>query len=404
MTRHILWNRREFLQRLGYLSGLGVAGLHSVWGFSDESHSIKLRSAEGRTGPLLAYVASWEHGIQVFTVHEKGWQLSQSIPSDKPSFLALHPTRQFIYAVNEIDSYEGLPTATVEAYSIDSKDGWLALLNRQPLSLSATAPRHLAVSPDGSRLVVAVHGGGSYNVFPVQADGSLEHVSVIYKEVGSGPSVERQNASHPQMLIFDATYRRLISADLGSDTLNVFTLAEDRLNVVHRRAVPLGSGPRFLTLHPSGRMLYVLNELHPSISCFGYDAASGRILDLLHNQPLHDAGSLKENLATTMAMHSSGKFLVTSCSRATAVNSVNSEIACWSIDSSTGKLQLLQRSDGWMNSSPVESIFLDRNALFILSRAEGIFRIDIDPGNGLLKNAIRVANVPAPKTMLLHDL
>ena len=115
------------------------------------------------------------------------WRLSQTIGSNKPSCLTLHPSRKYIYVANEIDNYQGLPTGTIEAYSIDGRDGRLTLLNRQPLSLSAIAPRYVVVSPDGSRLIVAMHGGGSYNLLPIRTDGYLERVSGILKEVGSGP-------------------------------------------------------------------------------------------------------------------------------------------------------------------------------------------------------------------------
>lgn len=405
MTRHLLWNRRTFLQRLGYFTGIGVVRPRAVWSFFKNPTPLPGSDPIGeRPGSLFAYVGSWEHGIQVFNVERNGWKLSQTIASDKPSCLALHPSRKFIYAVNEIDEYQGLPTGTVEAYSIDARDGRLTLLNRQPLSLSATAPRHLAVSPDGSKLIVAVHGGGSYNVLPVRADGSLQRVSGILKEVGAGPVEVRQHASHPQMVLFDTTQQRLLSADLGSDSLNVFTLAEGRLNVAHRHATEPGSGPRLISLHPSGRILYVMNELNASISCFAYDTTSGRILDRLHHQLLHTAPPLKAALATTMAMHPSGNFLYTSCSRSSASRSASSRIAAWSIDSATGKLDLIQESDRWIQSSSVESMVLAQNALFILSQTEGIFRVDLDPANGLLGNADQVAEVSAPKSMALQYL
>jgi 6-phosphogluconolactonase len=405
MKRDILWNRRAFLQRLGCFTGIGVVRPRAVWSFIKDPKLPEGLSRSGdRTGPLFAYVGSWGHGIQVFTVEENGWKLSQTIASDKPSCLALHPNRQFLYAVNEIDEYQGLPTGTVEAYGIDDRDGRLTLLNREQLSLSSTDPRYLVVSPDGSRLIVAVHGGGSYNVLPVRTDGSLERVSGILKEVGTGPVEVRQHASHPQMGLFDTTQQRLLSADLGSDSLNVFTLAEGRLNVAHRHSTEPGSGPRLIALHPSGRILYVMNELNASISCFDYDAASGRILDRLHHQPLQIATSLETAVATTMAMHPSGDFLVTSCSRSSASSPANSRIAAWRIDSATGRLDLLQESDRWIKSFAVESMVLAHNALFVLSQAEGIFRMDLDPANGLLDNAVQVAEVSAPKSMLLRYL
>lgn len=405
MTRPTLWNRRTFLQRLGYFSGLGAVRPRTAWSLFKDPQSLRgLHQTGDRTGPLFAYVGSWRHGIQVFTVEENGWKLSQTIASDKPSCLALHPSRKFIYAVNEIDEYEGLPTGTVEAYSIDAGDGRLALLNRQPLSLSAIAPRYLVVSPDGSKLIIAAHGGGSYNVLPIRTDGFLECVSEILKEVGSGPDQEYQNAAHPQMVLFDTTQGCLLSADLGSDRLNVFTLAEDRLTVAHRRSTEPGSGPRFLALHPSGRMLYVMNELNASISCFGYDTTSGRILDRLHHQPLHTAVSLKRATATAMAMHSSGYFLYTACSNTSANRSAHSRIAAWRIDPASGELDFIHESDKWIKSSYVESIVLAHNSLFVLSQTEGVFRLDLDPISGLLNHAVQVAKVPTPKSMVLQYL
>lgn len=405
MTQHMLWNRRTFLQRLGYFSGMGAVHPGAAWSFFIGRKQLQGRDRFGETTePLFAYVASWENGIQVFNVAGNSWELAQTIASDKPSCLALHPNRKFIYAVNEIDEYRGLPAGTVEAYKIDARDGRLTLLNRQALSLSATAPRYLTVGPDGSKLIVAAHGGGSYNVLPVRADGSLERVSGILKEIGSGPNLERQHASHPQMVLFDTTQHHLLSADLGSDSLNVFTLAEGRLNVAHRHGTEPGSGPRLIALHPAGRILYVMNELNASISCFGYDAASGRIQDRLHHQPLYTSVSLKTAVATTMAMHPSGNFLYTSCSRSRASSSANSRIAAWSIDSATGKLDLIPESTKWIPSSYVTSIVPEQNALFILSQAEGIFRLNLNPASGLLDGAVQVAKVSASKSMLLHYL
>lgn len=405
MTRPTLWNRRTFLQRLGYLSGLAVFRPPSTWSLLGKSHRVLgSRTAENTPGRLFAYVGSQGHGIQVFAVENNGWMLAQTIASDKPSCLALHPSRNFIYAVNEIDQYQGLPAGTVEAYSINARDGRLTLLNRQPLSLSATAPRYLAISPDGSKLIVAVHGGGSYNLLPIRPDGWLERVSAILKEVGSGPDQERQNAAHPQMVLFDTTQDRLLSADLGSDRLNVFTLAEDRLIVTHRYSTEPGSGPRLLALHPSGRVLYVMNELNASISCFGYDAASGRILDRLHHEPLHHALPVKDAATAAMTMHPSGNFLYTSRSCSIESSSQGSRIAAWRIDPATGKLDLIRESDRWIKPSCVGSMVPAHNALFVLSQTEGISRLDFDPASGSLDHAVQVAEVSAPKSMVLQYL
>jgi 6-phosphogluconolactonase len=401
-----LWSRRIFLQRLGYLSGLGVVDPRAAWSFSQNPKSSQESRATANVAePSYAYVATWEHGIQVFAGKENGWRLVQTIASDQPSCLALHPSRNFLYAVNEIAEYHGLPTGTVEAYGIDARDGRLTLLNRRPLSLSAVNPRYLAISPDGSTLIVAVHGGGSYNLLPIRADGFLERVSGIFKEVGSGPDRERQSSAHPQMVLFDAAHHRLLSADLGSDRLNVFTLAEDQLVVSHQRTLEPGSGPRCLALHPSGRVLYAANELNSSISCFAYDVANGRILNRVHHQPLHSAASWKGRTSNAMAMHPSGNFLYTSSSRSVATSGpAESRLAVWRICAATGKLDLIHESDKSIDSSSVATMVPTQNALFVLTPTNGIYRLDLDPASGVFGRAVQVAKVAAPKSLVLQYL
>ena len=230
------WSRRDFLQRMGY-SSLSGMGSRLAW----------LTGSSARpSAPRLAYVgqmdAEREHGIQVFAVERGGWRRVQEIASERPVFLALHPGEQFLYAVNEIDSYRHLPSGSVEAFAIDPASGHLSRLNRQPLSLSATSPRHMAVSPDGSAVVVAAHGGGAYNVLPIAGNGELGRVSAIVKETGSSVNERHQEAAHPQMVLFDTTGQRLLGADLGSDQLSVFSLAGDQVAVNHRSSLRAGSG------------------------------------------------------------------------------------------------------------------------------------------------------------------
>ncbi len=91
----------------------------------------------------------------MLAIQDSAWTQVQAVTSANPSFLAVHPSQRFLYAINEIDTYQGLPTGTAEAYAIDERSGRLTLINRQPLSLSGVIPAHLAVSPDGRALVVA---------------------------------------------------------------------------------------------------------------------------------------------------------------------------------------------------------------------------------------------------------
>ena len=86
----------------------------------------------------------------------------QTVPSDNPSFLALDPTQQFLYAINEINDFEGRETGSIEAYAIDPTSGELTLLNRQ--DVGGPIPAHLAVDPTGRYVVVGNYIGSNYVV------------------------------------------------------------------------------------------------------------------------------------------------------------------------------------------------------------------------------------------------
>ena len=67
----------------------------------------------------------------------------QQVASANPSFVALDPSKRFLYVVNEIDDYGGKKSGSIEAYAIDADTGTLKLLNRQ--TLNSPIPAHLAV-------------------------------------------------------------------------------------------------------------------------------------------------------------------------------------------------------------------------------------------------------------------
>lgn len=385
--KHKLLNRRKFVQLMGYSSALGAVGLQSHW--LSASPLAAGRSAFAYVGFAGDSSSQSKQGIQVFSVDGERWTPTQTIATKNPSFLALHPNQRFLYAVNEIDSYQGLPVGTVEAYSIHLHNGHLSLLNRQPLSLSGILPKHLAISPDGRSLAVAVHGGGAYNLLPIREDGHLERVSGIVKETGSGPHAD-QDSAHPQMVIFDRTGQHLLSADLGNDTLNVLSLSDSGLAITGRSNTEPGSGPRQMALHPSGHLVYVMNELDASLSCFGYDAKSGTLQERLHHAAI--GANVSRRGTASMAMHPSGNLLYTSYSGSGA-----SGIMVWRINPATGSLKPIQLSTNQMASVPVTSMIANNDSLLVLShQAEGVLHLPVDAASGRLSRPVQVAQVKTP--------
>lgn len=387
MKNRSRWSRREFVRVAG--SSLGAMS------FAPPLPNRATRSSV-RIAPRFAYVGfggegAKEEGIAIFDLRGGRWIPEGVVASAAPSSLALDASESFLYAVNDVDEYEGLPTGTVEAYAIDGADGTLQLVNRQKLSLSATAPRHVAVSPDGRALVVAVHGGGAYNVLPLGQDGSVQPVSGILKETGSGPH-DRQRSAHPQMVVFDRV-GRVVSADLGSDRMSVLKLDDARLRRLGWHAAQPGSGPRQVAFHPDGELLFVANELDASVACYGYDASDGKIVRKLGQA----ATAVDANIGgVVMAVDPAGDFLY-------MAHRGSAGVSMWRIARSTGGLQRLQTVDESGPRLHEMTMTADGGSLLGLSREHsGVFGWSV--ANGQISRGVRLASLEAPMSMAAKSL
>nr|WP_144299092.1 lactonase family protein [Variovorax paradoxus] len=398
------------MQWIGGASALGALTPLVPAGAQTPETANNSAAASTAPAPRFAYVGTYtfdapggtaggpaSKGIYVLAMRDGGWTPVQTVASANPSFLAVHPSRRFLYAINEIDTYQGLPTGTAEAYAIDANDGRLTLLNRQPLSLSGVIPAHLAVSPDGRALAVALYGGGAYNVLPIEADGRLGKVSGIEKETGSGPVTERQESPHPHMVLFDASGQRVLGTDLGTDRINAFTLADGKLAVLGRTSVASGSGPRHLALHPSQRFLYLVNELDATVASFSYDAASGKVEEQRQRVSTLPDGYSGQTSAAALVMHPSGQFLYATNRRLKSDHPMADSIAAFRIDAGNGALTPLQHWSEGLRFPRALAMAPGGGHLYALSqKGDTILRLHIDPASGKLDQPMQVAQVPTP--------
>jgi len=408
--------RRAVMQWIGGASALGaLTPLLPAGAQTPAAGATATNTAASNTPvPRFAYVGTYtsdapggtaggaaSKGIYVLAIKDGGWTQVQSLASANPSFLAVHPSQRFLYAINEIDTYQGLPTGTAEAYAIDANDGRLTLLNRQPLSLSGVIPAHLAVSPDGRALAVALYGGGAYNVLPIGADGKLGKVSGIEKETGAGPDTERQESPHPHMVLFDASGQRLLATDLGTDRINVFTIADGKLTVLGRTSVSPGSGPRHLALHPSQRFVYLVNELDATVASFGYDSATGKVGEQRQRVSTLPEGYSGQKSSAALVMHPSGQFLYASNRRLKSDHPMADSIAAFRIDASSGTLTPLQHWSEGLRFPRALAMAPGGNHLYALSqKGDTVLRLRIDPASGRLDRPVQVAQVPTPACLV----
>jgi 6-phosphogluconolactonase len=350
-------DRRRFLQMAGSASFLSAVGSRLGWAASQP------RKAQ------FAYIGS-ENAIHVHSISEHGRLLElQTVSSARPVAMAISQGK--LYVANGVSEFGNLPRGSVEAYAIDPATGRLARINRIPLSLSGVSPRDLAVDPNGRSVVVAIHGGGAYNVLSLEKDGRLGGVTAILKEIGSGPH-RLQASAHPSAVIFDRE-GQVLTADQGADRLNVLALNEGELTVSGRCEVAAGSGPGCVALHPDGRRVYVAHAFDGSVSGFDYEPAG----HLSRRQTLRGSG---ESEVAALAMHPSGEALYSSHGR---------ELRTWKV-AANGDLQALHVTEG-LRANTLH-ITADGENLWALS-SDAVLRMKIGGANCIPSAADKLASL-----------
>ncbi len=226
---------------------------------------------------------------------------------EEPGFLALHPSLPVLYATATLDD-----EASVVAYRIGRDGGTAALekISAQPIGDDGAA--HLSVDHTGSVLLTAQYGGGSVASYRLREDGSIaERVSLIEHDEPSGVVPDRQKECHPHSAMPSPDGRWVLVPDLGADRVYVYALDVEagELNPHNSVKCEPGGGPRHFAFHPNGKYGYVVNELSMAVSSFGWDTEKGE-LTLLHSFPtLTDeqrAGEVS-NSASEVRVHPSGK-------------------------------------------------------------------------------------------------
>jgi 6-phosphogluconolactonase len=359
------WTRREFVR--------GAAALVAAPHLAHEPGGSR----------QIAYVASGDDSLLVFSVRSGRWTQIQQVASLAPACLLLSPNHNLLYVANAIAVHERLPRGTIETFHIDGNDGRLTLASRTALSLSATEPRHMAISADGKLLAVAAFGGGVYNLLPIASDGTPASVSSIFKDTGCGADGQLQTSAHPHTLVFDRT-GRLLASDFGADRLSVFTLENGRLQRTTHTATDEGSGPGACLLHPTAGRLYAWHELESTLASYRYDGDSIGEQVQRFALPAASRGSL--------AMHPSGRALYTA----------QATLRTWWVDGE-GKLSLLQKISVGETKQVVAAP--DGESVYTLGGLDGSIReIRTDRETGELKGQRRVAEVNMPGSLVFKTI
>jgi 6-phosphogluconolactonase len=337
------------------------------------------------TSQYLMYVGTYTEqgsdskGVYAYRFDSESGKLTSiglAAQTKNPSFLAVHPNHRFLYAVNELRTYNGEKSGAVSAFAIDRATGKLTLLNE--VASKGADPCYITIDKTGKYVLVANYTGGSVAVFPLLEDGRLGVASAFVQHTGHGTNPQRQEGPHAHSIDLSPDNRFAMVDDLGLDETLSYkfdatkgTLASDPAAA---KADP-GAGPRHFAFHPNGKLAYVVNEMQSTVTAFDYDAASGGL------HPLQTISTLPksfttENTAAEIEVHPSGKFLYAS-------NRGHNSIAVFAIDAEKGTLALVQYAPTKGNGPRHFEIAPGGSMLFAANEKSDnfvVFRIDQQTG------------------------
>lgn len=262
------------LDMVRWLPAIMVAamlGVTASWTKAEEPLAFISAFAPGADGAIHAFRLDLQTG-KLEPVH-------RTTGVEHPFFIALSPDQRFLYSIHA-HQFGGKEAEQVAAYEIVGRTGRLKLLNRQ--SALGSAACYLDVDAAGKTVLVANYSTGSVASLPVQEDGSLGKASSFVQHAGSSVDPERQEGPHAHSFVISPDNRFAFAADLGLDQVLGYRLEAATAKLTPNQPpfvkTPAGAGPRHLTFHPSGKHVYVINELSNSITLFDYETESGTLV------------------------------------------------------------------------------------------------------------------------------
>jgi 6-phosphogluconolactonase len=316
-----------------------------------------------------------------------------------PSYLAFHPNRTLLYAVNELKSYHGQATGTLSAFTLDPHSGQLELINR--VATQGTDPCHVTVDRIGKYALVANFASGSIAVLPIREDGGLEEPSHVIQHRGSSLDPIRQSGPHAHSVTLDASNRFAYVPDLGMDKLMIYRFDAEggklKPHDQHCFETRPGAGPRHFVFHPSNNYAYLINELDSTIVSLGYDQERGTVKEIQTVSAL--PASFRENsTCADILVDPSGRFLYGS-------NRGHDSIAIFLIDSSSGELTPVGH-ESTRGKTP-RNFTIDPSGRFLFAANQdtnSIVCFRIDHRSGSLESSGETTGVPTPVCVKILQL
>ena len=298
----------------------------------------------GSKGSLLlvgTQTTGTSKGIYAYTFDEATGELKQTelaAAIENPTFLALAPGGNRLFAVSEVDHFAGKNGGGITGFTLDRHSGHLTEING--VSTDGTGPCHVAVDHTGRCAFAANYSGGSAASFHVGEDGRLSEAVSFLQYTGHGPNADRQEKPHAHRVTLSPDNRFLLVNDLGLDEIHVYKLDAKTAKLTANdppawKSAP-GAGPRALRFHPNGKWAYCVTEMTSTVVVLHWNAEAGT-LETIQTVELNPEGYKGVTGGCEIIFDHKGHF-------AYVANRLNDFMASFTISETDGKLTLIGRT------------------------------------------------------------
>jgi 6-phosphogluconolactonase len=281
------------------------------------------------------YTQGSSKGIYVFDfdTHTGDATIKNTVASSNPSFLAISPNNNNLYAVNE-DGDDANNGGNISAFGFHQRKKQLQFINKQPTR--GNHPCYVTVDASGQWAIAGNYSGGSFSIYKILPNGALDTVHQHIEHQGKGANKSRQDKPHVHATYLSTSNRFLLVPDLGIDKLQVYdfdaSTGKAAYNAGSSISVAGGSGPRHVVIHPTLPYAYLVQELTGTIAAFSWNETTGKLklLQTISSVPENYKGSLG---GADIHISPNGRFLYSSN------RGELNDIAIFAIDAANGVLQ-----------------------------------------------------------------
>jgi len=323
-------NRRKVLQGL-VVAPLAARAWWTEAAEHDGGHTLFV-GTQSKASSKGIYVYRWDAAKGEIEL------IGLAAETESPTFLALSPNKKYLYAANEVDTFNGVKGGGVSSFAVDARAGKLTAINAVLAKGPGTC--HVAVDKTGQAVFCANYSGGSAASFHVKTDGGLTDAVSFFQYSGHGPRAEQEMAHAHRVTVTPDNKYALVN-DLGLDCIHIYDLDAATAKLIPHdppewKSEP-GTGPRALRFHPNGNWAYCVLELSSEVAALRWDPRAGSLTTIQTISLVPEGYAGTKPHSSEIVLDHAGHF-------AYASDRFDDVLVSFRIDPATGKLTKLGSS------------------------------------------------------------